>query len=160
VRKHIIGAILASVVLAAGVFMFPRQAAAVVQTEASGAGAGIFPGGANYATVELAGGSFGLSALLYNTGAAKGDVYAQLNGSSLIGLDQSITVIAQLTTGTLNPDGSVTLNGTASIDMGDGTPESTGIAFVAVASATGIQMTLGASALPTLPKSDGWIIIE
>ena len=62
--------------------------------------------------------------------------------------------------GTLNPDGSMTFNGTCTLDMGDGTPPTGGVALAANLSATGLTLTVGSTALPTLPKSDGWVAIE
>ena len=44
--------------------------------------------------------------------------------------------------------------------MGDGTPPAGGLALVANLSATGLTLTVGSTALPTLPKSDGWVFIE
>ena len=159
--KRLIGAALAALTLIAVAMVFPRGAAAVAsENSITAGGAGVFPGGASFNTVQLAGGTFGIGAKTYNDGSAVGDVETQFNGSSLIGLEQDITVTGWVTAGTLNPDSSVTLNGTATPDMGDGTPPSTGVPLVVVVSASGVQVTVGGSALPTLPKSDGFINIE
>ncbi len=65
-----------------------------------------------------------------------------------------------ITSSTNNPDGSVTVNGTGTLDMGDGTAAVGGQAFVVNVSATGIAVTIGTTAVPTLPKSDGWVAVE
>ncbi len=51
------------------------------------------------------------------------------------------------------------MNGTGTLDVGDGTAAVGGQAFVANLSATGITLTIGSSAVPTLPKSDGWVAV-
>ena len=54
----------------------------------------------------------------------------------------------------------MTLNGTGTLDMGDGTVPAGGLALVANLSATGVTLTIGGTAVPTLPRSDGWVFIE
>jgi hypothetical protein len=161
-RKMIIAAFLATLVLASTAIAMPRQQAAAIggPVAVTAGGAGIFPAGARFNTIQLAGGTFGLGVQTDGAGTAKGDLEVQLNGNSLIGLSQWITVTGWITSGTQNPDGSMTFNGTCTLDMGDGTPPTGGLALVANLSATGLTVTVGSTALPTLPKSDGWIFIE
>jgi hypothetical protein len=164
VTKRLISAIFATLILAsvAVAFGLPRGQAAAVATNSvvTGAGAGVFPAGASFNGIELAGGTYGLGVQTSSTGAAIGDLEVQLNGTSLIGLSQWITVTGWITSGTLNADGSVTLNGTCTLDMGDGTAPAGGLALVANLSAAGVTLTVGSTAIPTLPKSDGWILFE
>ena len=162
--KRIISAIFASLIVISVAVALPRhgdQAAAIVgDSIVTGGGAGVFPAGASFNGVQLAGGTFGLGAQISSTGPATGDLEAQFNGTSLIGLSQWITVTAWITSGTSNPDGSVTLNGTATLDMGDGTAQTGGLALIANAGPAGLTVTIGGTTLPTLPKSDGWVINE
>lgn len=153
---------LSTLLLLAVALASSRDEAAAVATDAvvTGAGAGVFPAGANYASVQLSGGTYGLGVQTTNTGSATGDLEVQFNGTSLIGLDQSITVVGQITTGTDNGNGTMTLTGTATVNMGDGTPPTSGVALVATVGPTGITLSLGGNTLPTLPRSDGWISIE
>src|SRR5207302_8039090 len=123
-------------------------------------GAGVFPAGASFNGIELAGGTFGLGVQTDGAGGAVGDLELQLNGTSLIGLSQWITITGWITGGTQNPDGSMTFNGTGTLDMGDGTAQTGGLALVATLTATGLTVTIGGNAIPTLPKSDGWNNIE
>ena len=44
--------------------------------------------------------------------------------------------------------------------MGDGTAPAGGLPLVANVSVSGIQVTIGGTAVPMLPKSDGSITIE
>lgn len=160
--KTILGSVLASLVIISVAAGLPHQQAAAVGEPdlVTAGGAGIFPAGANFAGVQLAGGTFGVGVQTDGAGSAKGDLEVQLNGTSLIGLSQWITVTGWVTSGTKNPDGSMTFNGTCTLDMGDGAPPSGGLALVANLSATGLTLTVGSTALPTLPKSDGWVFIE
>ena len=57
-------------------------------------------------------------------------------------------------------DGSVTFNGTGTLDLGDGTAPTGGLALTGTLTATGITVTIGGNAIPTLPKSDGWTTVE
>lgn len=138
-----------------------HQAAAIIgDSILTGGGAGVFPAGATFNGIELAGGTFGMGAQISSTGSATGDLEYQLNGTSLLGLSQWITITAWVTSATSNPDGSVTLNGTATLDMGDGSAQTGGLAFVATAGPSGLTVSIGGTTLPTLPKSDGWILNE
>jgi hypothetical protein len=162
--KRIITALVATAIVVTVAVAFPRsgnQAAAIVgDSIVSGGGAGVFPAGASFNGVELAGGTFGLGAQISSTGSAIGDFELQLNGTSIIGLSQWITITGWVTSATSNPDGSVTLNGTGTLDLGDGTAQTGGLAFVATAGPSGLTVTIGSTTLPTLPKSDGWVINE
>jgi hypothetical protein len=129
-------------------------------TTVTAGAAGVFPAGATFNGIELAGGTFGVGVQDDGAGTAKGVVEVQLNGTSLIGLSQWITITGWVTSSTDNPDGSVTMNGTGTLDMGDGTPAAGGLAFVANITPAGITVTIGSTAVPTIPKSDGWIFIE
>jgi len=162
--KRMLSAILTILVVMSVAVAISRhgdQAAAIVgDSVVTGGGAGVFPAGATFNGIELAGGTFGLGAEIATDGSAVGDLEMQLNGSSLIGLSQWITITGWITSGTSNPDGSVTLNGTATLDMGDGTAPTGGLALVANAGPSGLTVTVGGTTLPTLPKSDGWVINE
>jgi hypothetical protein len=160
--KTLSATILAALVVVSVAVAFPRGEVAAVggPNVVTSGGAGIFPAGATFNSVQLAGGTFGLGAQTDGAGTAKGDLEVQLNGNSLIGLSQWITVTGWITSGAQNPDGSMTFNGTCTLDMGDGTPPTPGLALVANLSATGLTLTVGSTAVPTLPKSDGWISIE
>ena len=154
--------VLATLLLLAVAFASSREQAAALGGDnvVTAAGAGVFPAGANYAGVQLSGGTFGIGVQTTSAGAATGDVEVQLNGTSLIGLDQQITIVGKMTTGTDNGNGTMTLNGTARVNMGDGTPWTSGVSLVTVLGPSGITLTLGGTALPTLPRSDGFISIE
>jgi hypothetical protein len=161
-NKRLIAIVLASFAALGVAVAAPRGSALAVASSnvVSGAGAGEYTAGATFQGIALAGGTYGLGVQTNLDGSAVGDLELQLNGSSLIGLSQWITVTAWITTGTQNADGSMTLNGTGTLDLGDGTAPTGGLPVVAQVSLTGVQVTIGGNAIPTLPKSDGWISIE
>jgi hypothetical protein len=131
------------------------EAAVAGEMIGSAAGAGPFSTTPNLNGVELAGGTFGLGSRT----AGPGDIEVQYNGISLIGMFQQVTVTGSVTTATVN-GGTMTLSGTATLDMGDGSPPTPGLPLTASVTASGITLTIGSWSLPNLPKSDGFINIE
>ena len=132
------------------------DAATAGETMTTAAGAGAFSGTPNVNGVELAGGTFGVGV----RSAGPGDLEAQFNGiNPLIGLFQQVTVSGWITTATTN-GGTTTLSGTASLNMGDGTPPVTGLALTGSLSSSGLTLTVGSWSLGTLPISDGTVITE
>jgi hypothetical protein len=160
--KGVFAAICGVLIVLTIAFTMPRGQAAAVGTDnvISAAGAGVFPAGANVMSIQLAGGTFGVGAQSSSTGAAIGTLEVQYNGTSLIGLSQWLTVNGWITSATVNPDGTVTFNGTGTLDMGDGTAPTGGLALVATLGPTGIAVSIGGTTFPNLPKSDGWVFIE
>ena len=99
--------------------------------------------------IQLSDGIFGLGVVISPDGSASGDLHAILSGADLLNLPVSVTVNGWITAGTANGDGTMTLRG-----MADGVP------LAAVAGASGVQLTLGASALPSLAVTDGSVLVE
>ena len=128
------------------------------ESMATAAGAGPFTSTPNLGGVELAGGTFGIG-VRTASGSGNGDLEIQFNGISLIGMFQQITVNGWITSVSIN-GGTVTMNGTCTLNMGDGTVPATGVPLVATLTTSGLTATIGGTALPTLPKSDGFIVIE
>lgn len=120
--------------------------------------AGIFPAAANFNGVELAGGIVGIGARS-GDGSITGDVEIQFTGMSLLGLSQIVTITGWITGGTI-AGGTATLNGTATLDMGDGPPPTGGHALTVTMTSSGITVNLAGTALPTLPSTDGFMSIE
>jgi hypothetical protein len=161
-KKKLLVAICVPVLALAVSLATPRGQAAAVGTDnvISAAGAGVFPAGANVNGIELAGGTFGVGVQSSSTGSAIGELEVQYNGTSIIGLSQWITVSGWITSATVNADGSVTLNGTSTLDMGDGTAPTGGLTLVATLGQTGLAVSVGSLTFPNLPKSDGWVFVE
>jgi len=129
-------------------------------TLVTGAGSGVFPSGAVWGGVALSGGSFGQGVAVFGDGTARGDFQMILAGTNVLGVATKILVVGWVTAGAANPDGSASISGTCRVDMQDGTVPSTGVPFTAAVTTGGLQLTVGATALPTLVKSAGWIYLE
>ena len=125
---------------------------------ATAAAAGIFPTTPTFNGVDLAGGIYGVG-VRSGTDSTYGDIHAEFTGISAIGLYQIISVDGSITSGSI-AGGTLTFSGTATLDMGDGPPPTGGLSLTGTLTATGITMTVGGSALPALPKTDGFTVME
>jgi hypothetical protein len=135
-------------------------AGADTETMATGAGAGLFPEGAELNGVRLSRSTFGTGVLIFASGSAVGTFQTVLAGTSLLGLPQHITVEGKIGGGTRNADGSVTLSGSSIVDMGDGGVPSAGLPFSVTLSTGAIALVLGTTALPTQTLTGGGITIQ
>jgi hypothetical protein len=132
--------------------------AAGTLTEVTGAAAGVFPPGTTLNGVPVDGSTFGLGVVVNADGTATGDFSIVLSGTSLLGQPQYITLEGKISAGTDNLDGSVTLSGTGTLDMGDGSLP-LDVPFNLVVTADGLQLTIGATELPTQTLTAGSIFI-
>jgi hypothetical protein len=81
--------------------------------------------------VRLSSLRFGLGGAVDPGGAAKGDVTLILSGRTLEGLGPAREVVVEgvMATGSLSPTGVVGVHGSSTVDLGDGSPALTGVAF-------------------------------
>ena len=77
-------------------------------------------------------------------------------GNRLLDWDRAV---AKADAGATNPDGSVSFSGSGALDMGDGALPVT-VPFSATVTPSGLQLTIGTTALPTQLLSAGSIFIE
>jgi hypothetical protein len=122
------------------------------------AAAGIFPTTPTFNGVDLAGGIYSIG-VRTGTDSTYGDIHAEFTGISALGLYQIISVDGWITSGSI-AGGTMTFGGTSTLDMGDGPPPVGGLSLSGTLTATGITMTVGGSALPALPKTDGFTTME
>jgi hypothetical protein len=125
---------------------------------ATAAAAGIFPTTPTFNGVDLAGGIYGVG-VRTGTDSTYGDIHAEFTGISPLGLYQIISIDGWITSGSI-AGGTMTFSGTATLDMGDGPPPTGGLSLTGTLTATGITLTVGGSALPALPKTDGFTSME
>src|SRR5687767_14340258 len=85
----------------------------------TGAGLGVFPPGTTLLGIPLSGLTFGKGVFLSDDGTAAGQFQSPLLGTSAIGQELEIVVEGEVTHGSLNDDGSITMSGAASVDVGD-----------------------------------------
>jgi hypothetical protein len=83
-----------------------------------------------------------------------------LLGTSPLGQPQNIEIGGDAASGTINTDGSRTFSGTATVDMGDGTPPLTGVSFTVIASANTVLVTVALNNLPLASLTSGSITID
>jgi hypothetical protein len=126
----------------------------------SGAAEATFPDGATFNGIPLRGLTLGQGMFIAPDGSATGQFQAVLLGSSLLGTPQNITVEGEVSGGSVAADGSATFSGTATVDMGDGTPVLPGVPFTVTVSAGSLALILSAVALPTATLSAGSITVK
>jgi hypothetical protein len=157
-----LGAVLAFTLMMAIVPARPTSVAAVTdvtETQISAAAIGYFDAGTSFNGVPIQSATFGIGVIVYSDGSGVGNFEIKLTGNTPLNQEQDITVIGNVTAGTVNVDGSVTFSGNGTLDMGDGTLP-VAVPFAVVVTTTGLQLTVGTTALPTLPVSDGSIFIR
>jgi hypothetical protein len=126
----------------------------------TGAAEATFPDGAAFNGIPLKGLTLGQGMFIAPGGSATGQFQAVLLGTSLLGTPQNITVEGEVSSGSVAADGSATFSGTASVDMGDGTPALPGVPFTVTVSAGSLGLILNAVALPTATLSAGSITVK
>ena len=126
----------------------------------TGAGEAIFSAGATLGGLSLSGLTLGQGVSLAQDGSATGQFQAVLYGTSLLGARQEVAVEGEVRNGFAVGLGSATFSGTATVDMGDGTPPLPGVPFTVTASTGSLGLILGATALPTAAVTAGSITIE
>ena len=126
----------------------------------TGAAEATFPDGATFNGIPLKGLTLGQGMFIGPDGSATGQFQAVLLGTSPLGTAQNITVEGEVSSGSAAADGSATFSGTASVDMGDGTPALPGVPFTVTVSAGSLGLILNAVALPTATVSSGSITVK
>jgi hypothetical protein len=126
----------------------------------TGAGAGAFPGSTAFSGVSVSGLQFGMGVFTPGDTTAAGQFQATLLGASALGQPQNIEIQGDAASGAINTDGSRTFSGTATVDMGDGTPPLTAVPFTVRASANTLLLTVGVNNLPVASLTAGSITID
>jgi len=135
-------------------------AAPAVAQSVTGAGAGVFSGGATLNGIPLSGLELGKGVIIAYDGTAKGQFHALLLGTSLLGQPQHIVVEGEVSNGFVNADGSTSFSGSAKVNMGDATPPLLGLPFSVTATTGGVLLTIGTTTLPAATLLEGSITIE
>ena len=129
-------------------------------TTVAGSGAGVFPEGADLNGIRLSGLQFGQGMLIFQNGSAIGDFEALLAGTTILGEARNVSVDARISGGALNPDGSVTLSGLATLDFGAGSLPLVAVPISVVATTDGLTLTIGATTLPAATLTEGALWIQ
>lgn len=154
-------ALLLSAVLGA-----PPMAAAADQALATGAAGGVYPPGTILNGVPLNGLQLGFGVEIDpDYGSGLGQLCVVLIGVSPLGMEQDIMIDGQATGGSRIAPNIAVFSGTASVDMGDGTPPTPGIPFTATVSSDPngqgtIGLVLGLTSLPNATVNAGSMTVE
>jgi hypothetical protein len=79
---------------------------------------------------------------------------------SALGSSREITVEGKVTEGSVGADGRATISGTASLNLGDGTPPLPSVAFSVIVGADGVALTIDSTVLPAAGLTGGAVTIE
>ena len=136
---------------------------AVAETDSrrvTGSGVGVVaPGPAVYG-VALNGLQLGTGVFIESDGSATGTFNAVLSGTLLPGQPQEITVDGKVSAGSVGPEGDATFTGTATVDLGDGTPPLPNVPFSVTAKVDGVVLALDSVTLPAAALPAGSVTIE
>src|SRR5207247_6328760 len=91
---------------------------------------------------------------------ATGEFQTTLLGTSALGQPQNIEIGGGAASGAINLDGSRTFSGTATVDLGDGSPPLTAVPFTVRATINTLLVTVGVTNLPLTSLTGGTIIID
>jgi hypothetical protein len=142
------------------------SAYAQTDTSATSAADGSYPAGTLFNGVAISSIDIGTGVLLGSDGVAEGHISIDLAGPNIpVTGPQTISVQALITGGSRPASNVATLTGTASVDMGNGTPALTGVPVVVTittdANGKGtVGLVIGATTLPTAPITDGSLSID
>jgi len=125
----------------------------------TGAATGLFAAGAELGPVEFHGIEMGTGVFIEADGSASGTFHAGLQGSSL-GLPREITVEGKVSEGSVAADGRATFSGTASVDLGDGSPPLLNITFSVTVGADRVVLAIDSTTLPAAGLTAGAVTIE
>lgn len=138
---------------------------AVIPGGITGAAAGVFPSGAVLYGLALSDLTLGKGLAVSSDGTAFGQVQIELNGTSPLGIAQTITVEGELWSGSFDTFGDPTFSGTATVDLGDGSAPLLSVPFIVKLTAAGVDwwtlgLTVAQSVLPDLPITVGSITVH
>lgn len=127
--------------------------------EVAGSGAAPFTTGTTFNLVSIRGLQFGLAATIASTGLVTGDLNVILLGTSALGEPQAITFDGEVSKESVI-QGTATLSGTGTLDMGDSGVPIIGVSFTVTATGNTVLLVLGTTTLPQVTLSQGAITIK
>jgi hypothetical protein len=124
----------------------------------AGAAGGRFEAGAMLGAIPVSGLELGTGALIEPDGSAVGVFHAVLN-ASVLGQPRQLTLEGKITQGTMSGDGSASVSGTGTLDLGDGTaPVPIGYLNVAVGT-NSLVLSIDSATLP-VQLTNGSVTVE
>ena len=113
----------------------------------TGAGEAALPGGTSFSGVSINSELFGTGVFIRGDGTALGEFQATLLGTNALGQTQTIIVEGEAASGSIGT-GNATFSGTATVNMGDGTPPLTNVPITVTATPTSLLLILSNVNLP------------
>jgi hypothetical protein len=126
----------------------------------SGACEATLPEGVAFYGVLLKGMQLGQGVLIAADGSAAGQFHAVLSGTSFFGQAQEVTVQGEVNAGAAGGDGTVTVSGIATLNMGDGSVPLVGVPFTVTASTGGVQLSVDGASFPPATITAGSVTIK
>jgi hypothetical protein len=148
-----------SAIIVVSLLLWPAAAGAQNTATVTGAGTGKFGNGPAVLGVRLQTVEFGQGVVIRPDGTATGDFEGRLLGLSVLGVPQTLTVEGKVISGAVLARGSVTFTGTASVAL-NGTPLLSGVTVRITTTSQGLQVNLGATALPSVRLTAGGLTID
>jgi hypothetical protein len=156
ITRRIAIAITLATLVAGGALLNPLRASAASEIQVTAAASAAFPADTTFSGIPVTRATFGLGVVVDPSGSGSGDFEIVLQGTSPLGQAQDITLVGKVSAGLSNDDGSVSLSGSATLDMGDGALPLT-VPFALVVTASGLGLTIDTTALPALTLTEGSI---
>ena len=126
----------------------------------TGAGQAAFGNGAILGSTTLSSLDFGTGVFIEPNGSATGAFGALLTGRSVWGQLQQITIEGNVLQGALASGGQANFSGTATVNLGNGTPSLSGVAFTVTTTADSVMLTLDSTRLPAAGLRAGAITVK
>lgn len=127
--------------------------------DVTGAGAAPYPPNTKLNLVTLQGLQIGVGATATPHGTVTGDFHVTLIGTSALGVRQEILYDARVDTVSVS-EGTATLVGAGTLNMGDGTVPLLSVPFTMTGTADSVELLLGTTALPRAVLTQGAITIK
>jgi hypothetical protein len=118
------------------------------------------PGGATLGGVQLSSLRIGQGVLISGNGTARGQIAIALLGNTVVGQPQTISIEGEASSGSVNANGSASVSGNCTLDMGDGTPPVANVPFTVTVTAGSVALRVGATSLPVATLNVGSITIR
>jgi hypothetical protein len=143
-----------------GVVLGPNAFGQPASPGVTGSGNATFTAATSFAGIALVTLDFGAGIEIPGDTSATGHFHTTLQGSTV-----AIEVDCRVSAGSISPSGASTFSGACSVDLGNGSAPSTGVAFAALAVPDGngrgtLTLTLGSSKLPAAAIQDGILTIR
>jgi len=138
----------------------PTTTAAAESGTVTGAARATFGPGAALGSVALSSLDFGAGIFIEPDGSGTGVFSAVLNGRSSLGQARQITIDGEVLRSALTPDGRALFSGTATVNLGDGTPTLSGVPFNVTTTANSVRLALDSTMLPAAQLVGGTLNIQ